>query len=76
MRADSVLKVSLSPRSAAINTVLTSTSSENSDVYLGYTGWSAGAFPPSYELDGVPTQEGDKWTNKPLIQACIVDTFH
>ncbi|KAL5345480.1 hypothetical protein ACLOAV_009230 [Pseudogymnoascus australis] len=41
---------------------------ENSDVYLGYVGWAAGAFWDDYELTLVPTQNGDSWTDKPLMQ--------
>lgn len=41
---------------------------ENSDVYLGYVGWAAGAFWDDYELTLVPTQNGDSWTDKPLMK--------
>ncbi|KAJ4989579.1 cellulase [Stagonosporopsis vannaccii] len=33
---------------------------KNSDVYLGYTGWSAGAFDTSYVLSMTPTGSSDK----------------
>jgi len=33
---------------------------KNSDVYLGYTGWSAGAFDSSYVLSMTPTGSSDK----------------
>ncbi|KAF5370416.1 hypothetical protein D9757_013143 [Collybiopsis confluens] len=41
----------------------------NSDVYLGYTGWSAGGFAPSwdYNLTEVPTGNTDTF----LVQQCI-----
>ena len=50
---------------------LTSRSSDNADVYLGYVGWAAGAFDPSYVLSEVPIQNGDSWTDTPLFAACI-----
>ena len=48
------------------------TPSKNSDVFLGYTGWSAGAFSPrTYELSEVPTKNGDSWTDSALVKACF-----
>ncbi|KAK1764913.1 glycoside hydrolase superfamily [Phialemonium atrogriseum] len=45
---------------------------KNSDVFLGYTGWSAGAFSPrTYELSEVPTKNGDTWTDSALVKACF-----
>ncbi|KAI1193537.1 glycoside hydrolase family 5 protein [Nemania serpens] len=45
---------------------------ENADVYLGYVGWSAGAFDPqTYELSEVPTNNGGSWTDSALVQACF-----
>lgn len=45
---------------------------ENSDVYLGYVGWSAGSFDPqTYELSEVPTKNGNAWTDSSLVQACF-----
>ncbi|MCJ1442798.1 MAG: Endoglucanase EG-II [Stictis urceolatum] len=43
----------------------------NSDVYLGYVGWAAGNFASTYELDEVPTKNGNTWTDTPLVQACL-----
>lgn len=40
---------------------------KNSDVYLGYTGWSAGAFDSSYVLSMTPTGSSDKT----LISKCF-----
>ncbi|KAF7325063.1 Endoglucanase EG-II [Mycena kentingensis (nom. inval.)] len=34
---------------------------QNSDVFLGYVGWSAGNFDPSYVLSEVPTNTGSGW---------------
>ncbi|CAK7205349.1 Endoglucanase EG-II [Sporothrix eucalyptigena] len=45
---------------------------QNSDVFLGYVGWSAGAFSPTtYELSEVPTKNGNSWTDSSLVKACI-----
>ncbi|KFY01062.1 hypothetical protein V495_02176 [Pseudogymnoascus sp. VKM F-4514 (FW-929)] len=41
---------------------------QNSDVYLGYVGWAAGAFDDTYELTLTPTQNGGSWTDKPLMK--------
>ncbi|KAI1179783.1 glycoside hydrolase family 5 protein [Nemania sp. FL0916] len=47
----------------------------NTDVYLGYVGWSAGSFDPTtYELSEVPTKNGNSWTDSALVQACFTDT--
>ncbi|KFY48373.1 hypothetical protein V495_01391 [Pseudogymnoascus sp. VKM F-4514 (FW-929)] len=45
----------------------------NSDVYLGYVAWAAGAWQPSwnYELNLVPTQNGNSWTDTSLVNACL-----
>lgn len=45
----------------------------NSDVYLGYIGWSAGAFQPSwdYVLSLVPTLSGSTWTDTLLAKSCF-----
>lgn len=44
----------------------------NSDVYLGYVAWAAGAWQSSwnYELNLVPTQNGNSWTDTLLVNAC------
>ncbi|OAA66482.1 glycoside hydrolase family 5 protein [Niveomyces insectorum RCEF 264] len=45
---------------------------QNADVFLGYVGWSAGAFSPAtYELSEVPTKNGNSWTDSSLVKACI-----
>ncbi|KAH8798410.1 glycoside hydrolase superfamily [Flagelloscypha sp. PMI_526] len=45
----------------------------NSDVYLGYTTWSAGSFDASwnYELTEVPFLNNNIWTDTSLVQSCI-----
>ena len=46
-----------------------------SDVYLGWTGWSAGRFDSSYELTETPTRNGNGWTDVPLVTQCIAGKF-
>lgn len=43
----------------------------NADVYLGYVGWSAGAFLSDYVLSLVPTQNGNSWTDTQLMSSCF-----
>nr|ADX07304.1 putative endoglucanase [Flammulina velutipes] len=43
----------------------------NSDVYLGYVGWSAGNFADTYELNEVPTYSNGKWTDTLLVSSCL-----
>ncbi|TGO60409.1 hypothetical protein BOTNAR_0146g00220 [Botryotinia narcissicola] len=43
----------------------------NSDVYLGYIGWSAGSFDSTYELVETPIGSGSSMTNQPLVAACL-----
>ncbi|KAI1816289.1 glycoside hydrolase family 5 protein [Poronia punctata] len=48
---------------------------QNADVYLGYVGWSAGAFDPAtYELSEVPQNNGGSWTDTSLVQACFTNS--
>ncbi|KAF7303595.1 Glycoside hydrolase family 5 protein [Mycena indigotica] len=44
---------------------------QNSDVFLGYVGWAAGNFDPSYVLSEVPTNNGGTWTDTSLVAQCI-----
>lgn len=44
---------------------------QNSDVYLGYVGWSAGSFDSTYELYLTPSGSGNSWTDTPLAKACL-----
>lgn len=48
---------------------------QNSDVYLGYTGWAAGGFASTYELNETPTQSGGSWTDTALVKQCIVGAW-
>ncbi|KAF9041256.1 glycoside hydrolase superfamily [Panaeolus papilionaceus] len=43
----------------------------NSDVFLGYVGWSAGNFDTSYILSEVPTLNGTVWVDTLLTQKCM-----
>ncbi|KAK4208739.1 glycoside hydrolase family 5 protein [Rhypophila decipiens] len=46
---------------------------QNADVFLGYTGWSAGSFnPQTYELSEVPSKNGNNWQDTSLVRACMV----
>jgi hypothetical protein len=54
---------------------LTDKHSANSDVYLGFTSWSAGGFDGSYELTETPTQNGNSWTDTSLVKKCVVGTW-
>lgn len=49
---------------------------QNSDVFLGYTGWSAGAFQPSwnYVLTLVPSRNGNGWSDTLLGSSCFKRT--
>lgn len=40
-------------------------------VFLGYYGWAAGNFDPSYVLGETPTQSGSTWTDTSLVAACL-----
>jgi endoglucanase len=43
----------------------------NSDVFIGYVGWSAGSFDRTYELAETPTKNGNTWTDTALVSSCI-----
>ncbi|ESZ90854.1 endoglucanase II [Sclerotinia borealis F-4128] len=43
----------------------------NSDVYLGYIGWSAGSFDSTYELTETPTGSGSQMIDQALVAACL-----
>ena len=47
----------------------------NTDVFLGYTTWSAGGFDSNYELTQTPTQNGNTWTDTSLVTSCVVKCF-
>ncbi|KAJ3492269.1 hypothetical protein NLI96_g114 [Meripilus lineatus] len=44
---------------------------QNSDVIIGYVGWAAGNFYPTYVLGETPTQSGSTWSDTSLVQACL-----
>ncbi|KAI3396158.1 hypothetical protein diail_421 [Diaporthe ilicicola] len=44
---------------------------DNSDVFLGYVIWGAGAFKSSYELSVTPSVKGNYWEDVPLLTECV-----
>ncbi|KAJ3866353.1 endoglucanase [Lentinula novae-zelandiae] len=44
---------------------------QNADVFLGYVGWAAGNFAPTYVLGEAPTQSGTTWTDTLLVSSCM-----
>ncbi|KAK6500780.1 hypothetical protein TWF506_003543 [Arthrobotrys conoides] len=46
---------------------------QNSDVYLGYIGWGAGSFGPTYELTETPNSDG---TDTLLVREALIPQFH
>jgi hypothetical protein len=40
-------------------------------VFLGYVGWAAGNFDPSYVLGETPTDNDGVWTDTSLVAACL-----
>lgn len=46
---------------------------QNSDVFIGIVGWSAGGFDQTYELVETPTRNGNGWTDTSLVKACLVN---
>ncbi|KAK7014013.1 glycoside hydrolase superfamily [Favolaschia claudopus] len=44
---------------------------QNSDVILGYVGWSAGNFDASYVLSELPSGSGSSWTDTELVTQCM-----
>lgn len=49
---------------------------DNSDVYLGWTAWSAGSFKTTYKLSLTPTSDGSIWTDVPLLTRCVAGKFN
>ena len=45
--------------------------SSNSDVYLGYVGWSAGNFAENYVLSMTPSENGGVWTDASIVSSCL-----
>jgi endoglucanase len=48
----------------------------NSDVFLGWFGWAAGSFDSTYVLTETPTQNGNSWSDVPLVTQCIAGEFN
>ncbi|CAD0095703.1 unnamed protein product [Aureobasidium vineae] len=48
----------------------------NSDVYLGWTGWSAGMFATDYVLSEVPTGSAGSYTDQAIVSKCIAGVFN
>lgn len=47
---------------------------QNSDVYLGYTAWAAGAFGTDYELAMTPFGTPGNFTDQETVRQCVVGT--
>lgn len=46
---------------------------DNSDVYLGYTGWAAGGFSPlSYNLTMTPKGSNGSFVDQDIVTQCLV----
>lgn len=45
------------------------------DAFLGWVGWSAGAFDTSYVLTETPEGSAGSYTDQPLVKQCIVGQF-
>lgn len=48
----------------------------NSDVYLGWTGWSAGMFATDYVLSEVPTGSAGSYKDQAIVTKCIAGVFN
>lgn len=48
---------------------------DNSDVFIGYTGWAAGSFATSYVLSETPSGSAGSYTDQPLVSQCIVGVW-
>lgn len=48
---------------------------DNSDVYLGWTGWAAGMFATSYALSETPSGSAGSYTDQELVTKCIAGIF-
>ncbi|KAM3512959.1 hypothetical protein MY11210_003359 [Beauveria gryllotalpidicola] len=49
--------------------------SENTDVFLGFVGWSAGSLGPTYIMSLTPTGSPGAYTDNKLMKQCILDIF-
>lgn len=49
---------------------------DNTDVFIGFIGWSAGGFDDTYILSLTPTRHSDgSWTDNKLMKECIIKPF-
>ncbi|KAK7949597.1 glycoside hydrolase family 5 protein [Apiospora saccharicola] len=44
----------------------------NSDVFVGFVGWAAGSFDPSYVMGLTPTKQNGKLVDNQLMMQCII----
>ena len=49
---------------------------QNSDVFLGWTGWAAGMFDTSYVLSETPSGSAGSYTDQKLVTQCIAGIFN
>lgn len=49
--------------------------SHNTDVYLGWIGWAAGAFETGYALSETPTFSNGVWTDQGIVTNCVAGRF-
>lgn len=50
--------------------------SENTDVFVGFVGWSAGSFDETYIMTLTPSGSPGDYTDNKLMQQCILDVFN
>ncbi|ATY62125.1 glycoside hydrolase family GH5 [Cordyceps militaris] len=48
---------------------------QNTDVFVGFVGWSAGSFDSTYVMSLTPTGSAGDYTDNKLMQQCILDVF-
>jgi endoglucanase len=49
---------------------------KNTDVFVGFVGWSAGSFDDTYILTLTPEGSPGSYTDNKLMQKCILDVFN
>lgn len=49
---------------------------DNSDVFLGWTGWAAGMFATSYALSETPSGSAGSYTDQEIVTQCIAGIFN
>ncbi|OAA82366.1 glycoside hydrolase family GH5 [Akanthomyces lecanii RCEF 1005] len=50
--------------------------SENTDVFVGFVGWSAGSFDETYIMSLTPSGSPGDYTDNKLMKQCILDVFN